>query len=72
MIQQGIAPVKLYALSFGGMRMLLDYYEKIPEGLRLRLYYQPVSWTKTPKPNNALGEDYFREIFNLVGIYSLY
>ncbi|MDN3668710.1 septal ring lytic transglycosylase RlpA family protein [Echinicola jeungdonensis] len=46
MIKMGLAPVKLRVLKTEGIARLLQYYENIPESLRLRLYYQPLDFNK--------------------------
>lgn len=44
MIRTGLAPVKLQVLSFDAIRELKKYYEDVPDGLRLRIYYEPINW----------------------------
>ncbi len=46
MIKMGLVPVKLRVLKPEGIARLLQYYENIPESLRLRLYYQPLDFEK--------------------------
>ncbi len=46
MIQMGLAPVHLSVLEPEAVANLMDYYEEIPESLRLRLYYTPIDFEK--------------------------
>ncbi|KEO73439.1 septal ring lytic transglycosylase RlpA family protein [Anditalea andensis] len=42
MIGDGLAPVKLDALSFRMISTLINYYEEIPSELRLRRFFEPI------------------------------
>lgn len=46
MIRDGLAPVKIFALSFQEIERLKDHYGHTPEELRLRVYYEPVKRTQ--------------------------
>ncbi len=46
MIHDGLTTVKLYALSFEEIKQLREYYEQIPDGLRLRVHYEPIQWQR--------------------------
>lgn len=48
MIRAGLAPVKLHALSFGDIEKIRNSFDEIPEGLRLRVYYEPVQRRNDP------------------------
>lgn len=45
MVDQGLTPVELHALSFSAIEEIKDHYEDIPGELRLRVFYEPVKWT---------------------------
>src|SRR5690554_4861323 len=47
MIREGLTAVQLIALSFQEIERLKDHYVVTPEGLRLRVYYEPVKWFNT-------------------------
>jgi rare lipoprotein A len=42
MISDGLAPVKLDALSFKMISTLINYYDEIPAELRLRRFFEPI------------------------------
>ena len=42
MINDGLAPVKLDALSFKMISSLINYYDEIPSELRLRRFFEPI------------------------------
>lgn len=44
MIDDGLTPVKLTALSFQEIEKIKNYYEVTPKELRLRVHYEPVRW----------------------------
>lgn len=46
MINEGLTTVKLHALSFAEIERLKDHYETVPDGLRLRVHYEPIQWEK--------------------------
>jgi len=48
MIRVGLAPVKLHALSFEAIEKIKDSFDEIPDGLRLRVYYEPVQRRNDP------------------------
>ena len=45
MVRDGLAPVKISALSFYEIEKLKNHYGDTPEELRLRVYYDPVKRT---------------------------
>src|SRR5690554_1341368 len=45
MVRDGLAPVKIKALSFRDIEKLKGHYASIPEELRLRVYHEPVQRT---------------------------
>lgn len=47
MIQMGVAPVNISVLKPNTVAKLIDYYEDdVPESLRLRMYYDPITVEK--------------------------
>ena len=48
MIRAGLAPVKLHALSFKEIEKIKESFDKIPDGLRLRVYYEPIQRRNDP------------------------
>lgn len=48
MVQNGLVKVKLHVLSFASIEELRDYYQKIPDELRLRVFYEPVERPEDP------------------------
>ena len=49
MLRVGLAPVKLHALSFDAIEKIKDSFDEIPDGLRLRVYYEPVQRRNDPE-----------------------
>ena len=68
MIHEGLTTVQLHALSFAEIERLKDYYETVPDGLRLRVYYEPIQWKKTVDLFSPLV---FQHKINIHGLPSL-
>ena len=45
MVQSGLTKVKLHALSYNAIEEIKDHYVEVPDELRLRVYYEPVTWS---------------------------
>lgn len=68
MIRDGLAPVKIMALSFHEIEKLKDHYGTVPEELRLRVYYEPIQRTDGVEIFSTVA---FQEETQAMGLLSL-
>lgn len=68
MVRDGLAPVKIFALSFHEIERLKNHYGNTPEELRLRVYYEPVERTGGV---DIFSKVVFRQEVEALGLSSL-
>lgn len=69
MIDDGLVPVTLRALSFDAIKKLKEYYKVTPDELRLRVFTEPIKMA--PKKAVFFPDLHFQKGIQLAGIYTV-